>query len=48
GTLPNTSANMARWIRESQAVKPGSRMPAYRNLPPEELDALVDYLAQLR
>ena len=48
GTLPNTRANMARWISESQAVKPGSRMPAYRQFSPDELGALADYLGSLR
>lgn len=48
GTVRNTRANMARWISDSQALKPGSRMPAYRQFSPEELGALVDYLGSLR
>jgi mono/diheme cytochrome c family protein len=27
GVLPNTSANLVRWLREPQAVKPGTAMP---------------------
>ena len=48
GTLPNTRANMARWISDSQALKPGSRMPAYRQFSADELAALADYLGSLR
>jgi cytochrome c oxidase subunit 2 len=39
---------MARWISDSQALKPGSRMPAYRQFSPEELGVLADYLGSLR
>lgn len=48
GTLRNTGDNMARWISDSQALKPGSRMPAYRQFSAEELAALSDYLGSLR
>lgn len=48
GTLRNGKDNMARWISDSQALKPGSRMPAYRQFSPEELGALADYLGSLR
>lgn len=27
GTLPNTNANLIRWLRETQQVKPGTAMP---------------------
>ena len=27
GRLPNTTDNLVRWIREPQAVKPGTAMP---------------------
>lgn len=47
GTVRNTRDNMARWISDSQSLKPGSRMPAYRQFSPEELRALVEYLASL-
>lgn len=48
GTVPNTRANMARWISDGQALKAGSRMPAYRQFSREELGALADYLGSLR
>jgi len=28
GRLPNTQANLVRWIREPQAIDPGTAMPA--------------------
>jgi cytochrome c1 len=28
GSLPNTQANLVRWIRDPQAIDPGSAMPA--------------------
>ncbi|WP_167737540.1 cytochrome c oxidase subunit II [Sphingomonas parva] len=43
GTLPNTPANLARWIAHPQAVKPGARMPDI-DLPPGEMQPLVAYL----
>ena len=36
GKLPNTPANMIRWIREPQSISPGSGMP---NLGASETDA---------
>lgn len=48
GTLRNTRANMERWISDSQTLKPGSRMPAYRQFSTEELAALAAYLGTLR
>ncbi|HEY0884042.1 MAG TPA: cytochrome c, partial [Ramlibacter sp.] len=48
GTVRNTRDNMARWISDSQALKPGSRMPAYRQFSAGELAALSDYLGSLR
>ncbi len=47
GTLPNTPANMAGWLADSQRVKPGSLMPAMRLSAPE-LQALTDYMASLK
>jgi cytochrome c oxidase subunit 2 len=48
GTLPNTEANLRRWITDPDAVKPGAHMPSFDDLPPDELDALVLFLASLR
>ena len=39
-------ANLAAWIDDPSAVKPGSLMPDY-NLSPEEIDAVVAYLMGL-
>jgi cytochrome c oxidase subunit 2 len=42
-TLPNTSANLAAWIANSQTIKPGNLMPPSA-LSPRDLDAVVAYL----
>jgi cytochrome c oxidase subunit II len=47
GTLPNTPANLASWIRDPQRVKPGTHMPA-SPLAPQDLSALAAYLASLQ
>lgn len=44
GILPNNSGTMMGWIGDSQAIKPGNRMPPYRTLPAEDLRALALYL----
>jgi cytochrome c oxidase subunit 2 len=47
GALTNTRANLARWILHPQSVKPGTMMPP-TSLEPRELDAVLDFLEQLR
>ncbi|MBO9360669.1 MAG: cytochrome c oxidase subunit II [Thermoflexus sp.] len=47
GLLENTPENMARWLDNPQAIKPGVRMPRL-GLTPEEIEALVAYLASLK
>jgi cytochrome c oxidase subunit 2 len=47
GTLPNGRGHLAGWIANPQAVKPGNLMPRIP-LQPEELQALLAYLASLR
>jgi cytochrome c oxidase subunit 2 len=47
GVAPNTPENLRRWIRNPDAIKPGSRMPAM-NLNDHELDAVTAYLVSLR
>jgi cytochrome c oxidase subunit 2 len=47
GTLPNTRANLASWIADPAAIKPGVRMPAFP-LKPVERDAIVAYLETLK
>ncbi|MEA3533946.1 cytochrome c oxidase subunit II [Rhizobium sp. CC-YZS058] len=48
GTLSNTPDNLARFIRDPGAVKPGVKMPAYTMLPAAEIDAIAAYLGDLR
>lgn len=47
GTLENNRGNLAGWIANSQAIKPGNEMPL-SYLESEDLHALVDYLRSLR
>ena len=47
GTLPNTRDHLRQWVSNSQAVKPGNRMPPVQ-LDDARLDALVTYLRSLR
>jgi cytochrome c oxidase subunit 2 len=47
GTLLNNSVELARWILDPHAVKPGVNMPA-TSLSAEDLHALVSYLGTLR
>jgi cytochrome c oxidase subunit 2 len=47
-TLPNDPAALQRWIAESDAVKPGVHMPAFRALERDELSALAAYLGSLK
>jgi cytochrome c oxidase subunit 2 len=46
GILPNTPENLARWVRDSPALKPGSLMPAQK-LSDAEVASLVAYLQSL-
>jgi cytochrome c oxidase subunit 2 len=47
GTLANTRGNLAGWIGNSQAIKPGNDMPAM-TIAPKDLQALLTYLETLR
>ena len=47
GTLPNAKDDLARWIADPQALKPGSHMPRVP-LAAGDLQALVDYVHELR
>ncbi len=47
GTLPNTSAHLARWIADPQAIKPGARMPPVPFSPGDQ-QALIAYLRRLQ
>jgi len=47
GALENTRGNLAGWIANSQAIKPGNDMPVMA-LSPGDLQALVSYLETLK
>lgn len=47
GLLPNTPGNLAGWIADAPALKPGTRMPSL-TLSGSELSAVVAYLDTLR
>jgi cytochrome c oxidase subunit 2 len=47
GVLENTPQNLAAWLRDPAAVKPGAQMPAL-GLPAQEITALVTYLESLK
>ncbi|HET8649825.1 MAG TPA: cytochrome c oxidase subunit II [Gemmatimonadales bacterium] len=47
GMLPNTRGNLAGWIANAQALKPGSAMPQLY-LKPADLQAIVTYLQTLK
>ncbi len=46
-TMPNTPENLARWITDSQSIKPGNLMPPIA-LSPRDLQAVVAYLEGLK
>jgi cytochrome c oxidase subunit II len=46
-TIPNTRAELDRWLTNPQLVKPGNRMPTL-SLTPGDRQALVAYLESLR
>lgn len=48
GLLPNEPAAFAKWLSETDKVKPAVLMPHYRMLPPEELQSLAAYLESLQ
>jgi cytochrome c oxidase subunit 2 len=47
GAVPNTPANLRRWIQDPDTFKPGSKMPAM-GLSDPQLDAVTQYLETLR
>ncbi len=48
GILPNNRGTLIGWIGDSQSIKPNNRMPAYRSLQAEELNALAAYMESLK
>ena len=47
-SLPNQADALVRWIRDTDHVKPGVHMPAFRALPGDDLTALAAYLGGLK
>jgi cytochrome c oxidase subunit 2 len=47
GTRPRTAEYLDQWIRDPQAIKPGSRMPQI-GLSDADRAAIVAYLEQLK
>jgi cytochrome c oxidase subunit 2 len=45
--LENTPENLARWLANPQAVKPGNKM-VIGKLSQDQIDALVQYLTTLK
>ncbi len=48
GLLPMAPENLGEWIRRTQDLKPGARMPSFGMLPVSETDAMVKYLVTLK
>ncbi len=48
GILPNNRGTLAGWIADSQSIKPNNRMPSYDSMSADELNAIADYLADLK
>ncbi|HWK65857.1 MAG TPA: cytochrome c oxidase subunit II [Rhizobiaceae bacterium] len=48
GILPNTKEAIARFIADPDAIKPGAKMPAFHMLPPQDIEAIADYLKGLQ
>jgi len=46
-TLSNTRDHLYQWVKDSQSVKPGNRMPQH-NLAEADFQALLDYLQSLK
>ena len=47
-TLPNDPAALVRWIGQTDRIKPGAHMPAFRMLGTDDLSALAAYLDGLQ
>jgi cytochrome c oxidase subunit 2 len=48
GILPNTRGTLIGWVGDSQSIKPNNRMPSYRSLSADELNALASYMESLQ
>jgi cytochrome c oxidase subunit 2 len=45
--LPNTEENIIRFITAPDVLKPGSKMPAFGMLPPDDIRAIAAWLKGL-
>jgi cytochrome c oxidase subunit 2 len=48
GLVENTPDTLRQWVRNAHDLKPGVLMPAYNSLSGDDLDALVQYLMELK
>ncbi|MDR6225848.1 cytochrome c oxidase subunit II [Desmospora profundinema] len=48
GVIDNNRENLTTWMVDPQGVKPGNRMPAFDHLTEEQIDAIVQYLLELK
>jgi cytochrome c oxidase subunit 2 len=48
GTLPNQPDALARWVAQTDTIKPGVHMPEFHTLPRADLSALAAYLDNLQ
>lgn len=48
GALPNSAANLSRWIANPQAIQPGVAMPAFGGAGEQTVRDIVAYLETLR
>jgi cytochrome c oxidase subunit 2 len=48
GTLDNDVGALSAWIHDSQAIKPGNRMPPFKVIEAADLGALAAYLESLK
>ena len=48
GALPNTIADMERWLANPAAIKPGALMPPFGSLSGADLRALAVYMKDLQ
>lgn len=48
GVLENTPEERARWIRDSQRIKPGNRMRSFEDMAAADAEAIARYLGSLK
>jgi cytochrome c oxidase subunit II len=48
GTIPNSPTTLVQWIQDTDRLKPGVHMPAFRTLASDDLTALAAYLDRLQ